>query len=154
MKKIIVLIPFFLIIITGAAQTVAKTFSTKTPVTIVSWGNRSVYQMKGYWEMATPQLEKKFSKNLADSIKSYTSEIYYPTAFTHSLENEKATPNKNDLKMYLVGTFDNNFNGSFHGVIDVIWVPRAENNNWTGATVLWDRDFFMLFPKEAVAVKK
>jgi hypothetical protein len=150
MKKIIFCIAIFLFAITVQAQVVAKTFSTKTPVKILSWGSRSVYLLDGYWEMATPQLEKKLSKKLVDSIKNYNSEFDYPVSLKSSLENNEAKPNKGDLKMYLVATYNNNFNGKFHGVVNIIWVPRAENKNWGGFA--WKNDFFFIFPKDAVEV--
>jgi hypothetical protein len=149
MKKIIFGIAI-LFTVTVQAQPVAKTFSTKTPVKVLSWGSRSVRQLDGYWEMAKPQLLKKFSKKLADSIENYNSEFSYPAFLNTSFNNDEAKPDKNDLKMYLVATYDNNFNGKFHGVINVIWVPRAENKNWGGPA--WKNDFFFLFPKEAVEV--
>jgi putative Ca2+/H+ antiporter (TMEM165/GDT1 family) len=150
MKKIIFCLAISLLTATAYAQPVAKTFSTKTPVKILEWGSRSVYLLDGYWEMATPQLQKKLSKKLVDSIKNYNSEFEYPASLKTSLENNEAKPDKNDLKMYLVATYNNNFNGTFHGVVNIIWVPRAENKNWSG--FIWKNDFFFIFPKDAVEV--
>ena len=152
MRKIISCIVIFLFVITANAQPVAKNFSTKTPVKILQWGSRSVYQLDGYWEMARPQLLKKLSKKLVDSIENYNSEFYYPISLKSSLDKSDAKRDKDELKMYLVATYNNNFNGSFHGVINVVWVPRAENKDWGGLP--WKNDFFFIFPQEAVEAKK
>ena len=152
MKKILSVILILTFGFTANAQSVAKNFSTATPVKINAWGSRSVSFITGFWEMAIPQLKKKLSKQLVDSIYNYSSQMYQPQEFTRSLEHEDAKPDKNDLKMYLVATFDNNFNGTFHGVEYVIWVPKAENKDWTPKEYPLENDFFLIFPKEAITI--
>jgi hypothetical protein len=149
MKNFIAVTILILLAATSKAQTFAASFSIATPVKITSWGSRSVHFVSGYWDMARPQLEKKLSKRLVDSIISYSAEYLYPDDLRTSLANNDFKPDKNDLKMYLVASFDNNFNGTFHGVIYVVRVPVSENKTWAYDDD-WKSDLFIILPKEAV----
>jgi hypothetical protein len=150
MKNFIACTILLLLTITVKAQPAAKTFNTKAPVKIINWAGRSVYFADDYWTMARPQLEKKLSKALADSIITYAAEDLYPVTVKAALSNAERKPGKNDLKIYHVATFNNNYRGKFHGVIYVLWVPRAENKTWA-KDAAWQNDFFIVLPKEDVA---
>lgn len=150
MKNFIACTILMLLTITVKAQPAAKNFNTKAPVKIINWAGRSVYFAPDYWTMARPQLTKKLSQPLVDSIVTYAAEELYPPAVKAALIDTEIKPGKNDLKIYHVATFNNNYRGKFHGVIYVLWVPRAENKNWA-KDAAWQNDFFIVLPKEDVA---
>jgi hypothetical protein len=155
MKKIsFVAIACFATII-GSAQTVATSFSKKDKVEVTNWDARSVSFISGYWEMARPQLIKKFSSELVDSIVAYSSSTSYPAGLDDflGLDEAFALPVKNKLKVYLVGTFDNNFGGKFHGTEYVLILPKDENKNWKPG-IEWEHDIFIIIPKNAVSTKQ
>lgn len=139
------LLILLLFTVIARSQTLAKTLSKEHPVKSVNWGSKSSHFVYGYWEMAMPQIRKKFTKKLADSIEKYSISFYFPVTLDSW---------KDSIKMYHVTSFDNNFGGTFHGVNYILFVPYAENK------FLWpfDRtkpnDFFLVFPKEAVELEK
>ncbi len=137
------------------AQTVATSFSKKDKVEINRWDARGVLFLRGYWEMAKPQLAKKFSSSLVDSIVNYASANTYPDGLTEFLskDDESSLAIKNKLKVYLVGQFDNNTNGTFYGVEYVLWLPKEENKNWK-PEIVWEHDVFIVIPKDAVVKSK
>lgn len=127
------------------AQSPAKKLVKDHPVKSVQWGSVSVMFIDGYWDMARPQLLKQFTKKLADSLETYAMSMYQPRLFDEM---------RDSLKMYWVATFNNNFNGMFHGVEYIVMVPYAENKK------LWQNDktrpvdFFLVFPKSGVELEK
>ncbi|MGC4104003.1 hypothetical protein [Ferruginibacter sp.] len=150
MKKLMILMAVCCCI-NVSAQKIATTFSKEKPVQSVEWGTRMVTAITGYWEMAIPQLKKKFTKKLVDSIEMYTAEYLCPAQIKDALShdnNRKYDINK--LKVYLVAEFNNNFNGSFHGVEYVLWAPMADNNDFAEGELR--NDFFFIVPKEAVTL--
>lgn len=62
------------------AQSIAKILSKDHPVKSTQWGMKSTSFVDGYWEMVRPQLLKKFTKKLVDSIETYSMSMYYPAA--------------------------------------------------------------------------
>jgi hypothetical protein len=115
------------------------------PVKSVQWGSVSVMFIDGFWDMASPQLRKKFTRKIADSLEAYSMSMYQPGSFDQK---------RDSAKMYMVATFDNNFGGTFHGVEYVVMVPYAENKKlWQGEKTR-PTDFFLIFPKNAVELEK
>lgn len=132
---------------TGTAiftQPLAKKF-TMQAVKSVDWGTKSKSFVDGFWEMAEKELQKKFTKKMVDSIVKYANSMYYASSFDYV--------KKEELKMYVVAAFDNNFGGKFRGIKYIVMVPYADNKD------LWKRDnsrpndFFLVFPKEAVVLE-
>ena len=111
--------------------------------------------MGAFWEMAKPQLAKKFRNDLVEKIIAQSSTYKFPSGLDESMSNDadSAKPNRNDLKMYFVGEFDNNSNGQFHYVEYIIWIPADENKEWNPATK-WEQDVFIIIPKDAVELIK
>jgi hypothetical protein len=155
MKKIsFVAIACFTVII-ASAQTVATSFSKKKKVEVTNWDARGVLFLGSYWNMAKPQLTKMFSGSLVDSIVNYSSADTYPTGLNQFLssENEPDLRIKNRLRVYLVGQFDNNTNGTFYGVEYILWLPKDENKNFKPG-IVWEHDIFILIKKDAVKAKQ
>lgn len=130
------------------AQTLSKTLSKDRPVKGLNWGSMSINFVDGYWEMVRPQLEKKFTKKIVDSIETHAMSMYQPSGFDSD----------NDLKaksnIYLVAEFNNMFGGTFHGVDYILWVPYDENGELWKFDKTHPNDFFLVFPKEAVELEK
>lgn len=145
MKRNILLLVLSFITATAYTQPLAKAF-TKQPVRSVDWGTKSKSFADGFWEMAATELQKKFTKKLVDSMVKYgESTMYYAPGFEYA--------KKEDLKMYVVAEFNNNFGGKFRGVKYIVMVPYAENKELWRLDRTKPNDFFLLFPKEAVVLQ-
>lgn len=145
MKRNILLLALFIFSVTGYAQPLAKTF-TKQPVKSIDWGTKSTSFVDGFWEMAAKELEKKFTKKMVDSMVKYgESSMYYASGFDYA--------KKEDLKLYVVAEFNNNFGGKFRGVKYIVMVPYEENKELWRLDRTKPNDFFLVFPKEAVVLQ-
>lgn len=142
MKRNILLLLLSFVAFSTVAQPRAKKF-TRQAVKSVQWGTKSSKFVDGFLEMMTKELEKKFTQKLVDSIllSSYASDYF-----------NQAYVKKEDLKLFVVAEFDNNFGGVFRGVRYIVMVPYGENKE------LWSlnsppRDIFLVFPKEGVTLQ-
>ena len=131
------------------AQTPANKFSREHPVKSVNWGGMSTTFVDGFWEMVMPQLRKVFTKKLADSIDRYSMFMYQP-AFFRLAKNEA----RDTLKIYQVAEFNNNFGGTFHGVMYLLLVQYAENKQMWGPADRQHDDFFLVLNKKDVELIK
>jgi len=142
MKKIVFLLSI-LLSLKAAAQN-DTVFSKKTPAIINNWNGRTVLFLPGYWEMAIPQLKTTLNEKLVNRIASYSNQAYYPSGLTEVLNADDNTT-KNDLKIYWIATFDNNYNNQFHGKDVVLWLPKEDNKNWN-TSLDWKNDIFIVIP--------
>ena len=131
------------------AQTLANKFSREHPVKSVNWGGMSTTFVDGFWEMVMPQLRKVFTKKIADSIERYSLFMSQP-AFFRIGKNEA----RDTLKIYKVAEFNNNFGGSFHGVMYLLMVPFNENKQLWGPADRQNYDFFLVLNKNDVVLEK
>ena len=146
MKRTYLLILLLTLATISNAQLV-KTLSKTSPLKTADWGTQPSSYVDGYLDMARVELSKTFSKKLVDSIVNNSWPSGYPVKWKNI--------DKGEVKVYKIGDFNNNFRGSFHGVITVLWVPYAENKTlWEGDFHLQPYDFFVFLPKEAVTIKE
>jgi len=133
--------------VTAGSKLPGRSLSRKDAVVSVQWGSRSKRFVDGYWEMVELQLQKKFTKKIADSIVRYAQSMYFPSGFDDNLTS------KEGIKMYVVTTFDNNFGGKFRGVNYIVWVPYEENRMLWKNNNTRPNDFFLVFPKDAIVLQ-
>jgi hypothetical protein len=144
MKQNFVLFVILLISLASGAQSLTKTLDKNHPVKTIEWGSRSTTFVDGFWEMVEPQLKKQFSKKLVDSIITYSMSMYYPSRLDKI----------DSINLYYIASISNNFGGSFHGMMSLLWVPYEENKFLWKYNRTRPNDFFMIFPKSAVVLEK
>jgi hypothetical protein len=143
MKTYVVLFILIFCSFISSAQSLADVL-TKKPVKSVEWFAKSTVFAEGFWDMVAPQLEKQFTKKLADSIVTYSSPKHFPGGF-------KDVP-KEQVKLYWVTSFENNFHGKYWGTKYILMVPYAENKDLWKNTQTPPNDFFLVFSKESVVL--
>ena len=142
MKRYILLLLLVFVTATTIAQTKAKNL-TRQAVASVKWGTKSAKFVDGFLEMTREELQKQFTQKLVDSLIVYANTQGY---------FESAYPNREELKMFVVAEYNNNFGGVFRGVKSIVMVPYQENK------ALWKHntkgcDFFLVFPKDGVTLQ-
>ena len=146
MKRFLLSTAFIVVVVLAADAQLIKALDKSHPVISADWGDRATSYADGYKDMIHVELKKSFSKALADSIMKNTCPNSCPLNWDYAKYA--------DITCYYVGSYNNMFGGSFHGVEAVIWIPYNENK------LLWDHgyqlrpfDFFVFLGKEFVKFK-